>query len=250
MLIQSIKPGDRVEITLPQDKEDYNTYKSQVESILQDSRVIIMVPIYYGKLVKLKLGKGYDLLFFTNNGMVRFDATILKYVKQGDFYFMIVNLDSEGEKIQRREFFRFPCIMPMKFSVLGTAEKILETDSKDKEQTGKNASFHDAIIKDISGGGLKFVTNVKVEDKYLIRSILILDGEALVTIAKVLDSIYLPKLKLNYQYRCNFIGILPTEQDRIVQYIYNAQRKKLQVAPKKYMALDNFLDINEKISEA
>lgn len=219
MLFSNIKIGDRLEITLLQDRKSGRSYVSQVEDVIGGDEIVIHVPISYGQLVKLSMREWYSMLFFTEKGMIRFDAEITGYSKENEFHFMRVKLLSKGERIQRRDFFRFNCLLPLKFSI------IEESESEDEAE---NTDINDAIIKDIGGGGLRFVTNESIGDKGKIKCVMMLGDDCFVISGKVLHKQYFPKSNYKYQYRVQFVNILELEQERIIQYIFNEQRKMMQ----------------------
>ena len=217
MLFNTIKIGDRLEITILKDHKTNKSYVSQVEDVIDENEVMIHVPISYGQLVKLSTREEYSILFFTEKGMARFDAEITEYVKENEFNFMKVKLLTDGERIQRREFFRFNCLLPLKFDAL---EESINNNEKH--------ILHDGIIKDLGGGGVRFVSNESVIDKGRMRCVIMLDDECLVLIGKVLHKQHFPKSNYKYQYRIQFVGISQGDQEKIVQYIFNEQRKVMQ----------------------
>jgi len=214
----NIKIGDRLEITLLRDKMG-KSYVSQVEEVLGEDEVVVHVPISYGQLVKLSSREKYNMLFFTEKGMVEFDAEITEYTKESEFNFMHIKLLSEGRRIQRREFFRFTCLLPLKFAKI--------TDSYHDEQL-EQVVLYDGIIKDLGGGGIRFVSNESVDEKGRMKCVFMLGDECLVVIGKVLHKQFYPKSNYKYQYRIEFVGISLPEQEKIVQYIFNEQRKIIQ----------------------
>lgn len=219
MLIDNIKIGDRIEINLLRDNRLGKVYISQVEEILSENEVLIHVPISYGQLVKLSLREKYSMLFFTEKGMVRFDSEIISYTKENEFNFMQVRLISEGERIQRREFFRFSCLLPMKFAKI---------DGEIDENIITNKPIVDGIIKDLGGGGIRFVSNESIEEGKKIKSIIMLGDECLVVLGKVLHKQFFPKSNFKYQYRIEFFGMQEAEQEKVIQYIFNEQRKTMR----------------------
>ena len=213
LLFSNIKIGDRIEITAKD-----RVYISQVENILDEAHLLIHVPISYGQLIKLPIDFTYKFLFFTDNGMIRFESNILEYTKQDGFYLMRVKLILPGEKMQRRNFFRFACLLPFKFSVIGHTG----------DAAPDNAMF-DGIIKDIGGGGIRFVCNDPIEENTKIKCLIMLNEDYFIIIGKVLHKQYFPKSVYKYQCRAIFTGILPSEQERIVQFIFAEQRKSLHL---------------------
>ncbi len=217
MLLEHLKIGDRVEMTLLKDKSINKVFISQVEEIIDESHLILHTPITYGKLVKLPTDLGYSCLFLTGKCMLRYDTMILEYFKKDGFHLMRVQLTSDGEKIQRRDFFRFECLLPIKFALIN--------DDVEEEVA---PDMHEGIIKDVGGGGLRFVTNVEMPESGEIKCLIMLNSEYLLMVAKILSRQYFPKSSYKYQYRCIFIGVLPSEQEKIVRYIFNEQRKNLR----------------------
>lgn len=219
MLFGNIKIGDRLEITQLQERKLDRSYVSQVEDVISEDEIVIHVPISYGQLVKLSMNKKYSMLFFSEKGMIRFDAEITGYTKENGFHFMRAKMLSKGERIQRRDFFRFNCLLPLKFSI------IEESASEDEFE---NTDINDAIIKDIGGGGLRFVTNESIGENGKIKCIIMLGDDYFVISGKVLHKQYFPKSNYKYQYRVQFVNILEYEQERIIQYIFNEQRRMMQ----------------------
>ena len=121
MLSDNISIGDRIEISLENDQDKTNTYFSCVENTIQNDKVTIRVPINYGKELFLDKNVEYSMLFFTEKGMILFKAVVESYIKQDDFNLMIVRLLNKGEKVQRRKFFRYTCLLPLKFKCFATS---------------------------------------------------------------------------------------------------------------------------------
>lgn len=218
MLSESIKIGDRVEIQQARENDRPKKYLSQVENILAPDNMVLHVPISYGQLVELSKDNDYRFVFFTEKGIYRFSGTIEGSKEENGFALMVVKIFGEGEKQQRRDFFRLDCILPMKFSKM-------EKESMDAPE---NAEIYQGIVKDVSGGGLCFLSNDNLEEEDIVKLIIKLDDDILVAIGEVLHKHYFPKSNYKYQYRIGFIGIRPGEQEKIVQFIFDRQKRELR----------------------
>lgn len=216
MLFEQIKAGDRVEITSKNNKDAQKVYISQVEDVVDDMRLLLHVPVSYSRVVMLDRSQVYSFLYFTEKGMIRFDTSILDYEKRDGLELMHVNLISAGERMQRREFFRFTCLLPLQF---------VDIDDNNEDVT---VEMQKGIIKDLGGGGIRFVSNYSMEEKSTVRCIIPLDTSYMITVGKVLHKQYFPKSNFKYQYRVEFAGILPEEREKIVQYIFGEQRKVMK----------------------
>lgn len=217
MLYKNIGIGDRLEIKSKTEISD-KVYVSQVENIIDSNKITVYVPITYGQVLKLPIKKLYAFLFFTEKGIISFDGEIIEYNKVDGFNLMTVNLVSKGERVQRRGFFRFSSSLPFSFYVL------------DEEGNGgtKEDTICSGIIKDISGGGLRFISNEDIDEQTHIKCFIDLDKEVLITIGNIIQKSVFPKSNYKYQYRVSFVGILPEEQEKIVQFIFDEQRRVLQ----------------------
>jgi len=218
MLSDSIRIGDRVEIQQSKENDRPKKHISQVENILAADRFVLHVPISYGQLVELSKAYTYRFVFFTEKGISRFSGHIEDSKEEDGFALMIIKLAGEGEKLQRRDFFRLDCILPMKFSMM----------DKKSMDAPDDAEVFQGIVKDIGGGGLSFLSNESLEEDDIAKLIIKLDDDILVAIGEILHKQYFPKSNYKYQYRAGFIGIRPSEQEKIVQFIFERQKRDIR----------------------
>jgi len=213
MLIDQIQTGDRLEITRKKDRNLGRQYVSQVENVRKDKTVVAHVPISYGQLVPLNPNDVYSLVFLSEKGMLRFDGAVVETFDRDGFSLMRLRLLTGGERVQQREFFRFTCLLPLKFVPV---------------DEGNGLSVFEGIIKDIGGGGIRFVGNVEIAVGSKIKCYITLHDEQVICLGTILMQEHFPKSNYKYQYRLQFVGILKTEQEQIIQYIFNEQRKLIQ----------------------
>lgn len=210
MLHKHIKTGDKVEISLENADIGSKSHISQVEHMKDEKNVIIHAPLSFGQVVQLPQGKQYSFMFFTSKGMARFKGRTVKFFKDGAFYFLQIQLLDEGEKVHRRDFFRFSCLLPFQFSYL--------TDEEENPIT-------EGIIKDISGGGILFSCNTPMEVGRKIISYIRLNNDYLTIEGELLNREYFPKILHPYEYSVKFIDISPRDRENIIQFIFTQQRK-------------------------
>lgn len=205
MFIDGIKTGDRLEIT-----SAGKAYVSVVEAAGENGELTVHMPIEYGKLVKLQKNEEYSVLFFTEKGMLRFTAAVSDYEKADGFNFIKLNLLSEGERVQRRSFFRFNCVIPFTFTLDG------------------GGAPRDGVMKDICGGGIRFVTNYDIPKDKRVSCVAEINGETLCLAGEILHKQHFPKSVYAYQYRIEFTGMVQGDRDKIVQYVYDEQRREIK----------------------
>jgi len=222
--VHNIKVGDRLEMRFFVEGEASKIYVSQVYEY-ENNTVIIHTPISYGKHVNLPNSEKCSLLFFQDESMLSFSAAVVSSYIKDDLTLTKMVLTSDAEKIQRREFFRFECTLPIRFAVIQSSKPDSGLGPKEPATTAQN--LHEGIIKDLGGGGLRFVANAEVDNGDNLKCLLLLEREYIVVIGKVLQKHSFPKSPYKFQYRIIFVGILPEEKDKIVQYVFNQQRKLL-----------------------
>jgi len=227
-----IRPGDKVEISKPGD-ETRTFYRSQVLDMPKISSSVRMLSIYApsadGKPLSMQVGEQYAVYVHTRDYLTKFTCSFEGYLREEANYFVVIKILDEGIRLQRREFFRFTCMLAMKFSVMYTgdneAAKLLQNNGY---QTMANG-----IIRDIGGGGIRFITNDDLEDGSIIQSTIMLGHTAMLIKGKILDKQYMPKSSMQFQYRALFLDVSQSTQDEIVNFIFAEQRKqkKFKQAP-------------------
>ena len=210
-----IKTGSRIEIGLKgEENERRRKLATLVEAVLNSREVLILMPMSAGKMVKLPSNMQYEARFYTaTSNVFIYDVSIVEHLVIDGIYLTKLRLESEGEKIQLRDFYRINNAMEFTFSLV---KEQIEGDEEGHE-------LYKAVTKDMSGGGMSFVTDLEINEDEEIYANFVLDGEYVVVLGRVRgkqpvkDSIY------NYLYRCQFLAMPDAEQRKIVQYINNRQ---------------------------
>ena len=123
-----IRIGDKIDIRVLQEVEQaektdvtVKTYKSKVLDFCSNGNMEIAMPMEAGKLVLLQLGVRYELVFFSRESLYRTVGQVKERYKKDNIYMLEMELKSQPEKFQRREYFRYPCLLDFKYYEL-TAE--------------------------------------------------------------------------------------------------------------------------------
>lgn len=207
---EPLLPGLKLEIwkiNLSNNKKSKG-YISQIEECIDDKTLIIGAPIYGGKIVPLKLHNKYMIVIYGTNGIYKCNVVVKNSFKKGLIEMLEVEIVSPLEKIQRREFFRLECIIPFEFKTENGWEK--------------------GIIKDISGGGIRFIANSELKDQEDIIVKIPLDEKVITLTGKLLIKEASNTELYKYQYRVSFEEIKKSDQDAIIQYIFLQQRKQVR----------------------
>lgn len=166
MFSDIIKVGMNLELSQKTDSKEENTvegisYSSKIQDVFPNGDLEIDMPLYQNKLVLLHNGVRYDIAFYAqNNTTYTAVGEVVDRYKSGNRYLLRMELKTQPVKFQRREFFRFECMLDFSYHDMEIRDeeedlsKVLEqVKKKDSEQEWKNG-----VALDISGGGIRFIS--------------------------------------------------------------------------------------------
>lgn len=233
MIGKLISPGDKLEmksvvnVLLPDGTEGVKTYKTSVYDILADGKIQIVMPIDKQKLVLLPVDGEYDVCFFSNGGMYKANVRIVDRQKINNTYIVVAEMITNLHKYQRREYYRFNCIIDM--SVREMTEQEVSGFRNGMSALVEDAEMEKAVIVDISGGGLRFVS----QRPYQADGMLLMDFSLPVlgveknffVAAKVIYSEKIERREKEYENRVKFEFMRNSTREEIIKYIFDAERK-------------------------
>lgn len=233
MVENLISAGDKVEmksvepVILPDGTEGRKLYKSTVYDVLEDGSIEIMMPMEKTKLVLLPVEGEYEVCFFTNTGMYRGNVRIVDREKTENSYILITELITNLQKFQRREYFRFNCIIEMKTKEI--TENMAQSIEKKLGYLIPEIEMTRGVIVDLSGGGVRFVSRKAYsQDAVLFMKFTLEIGEherEFELAAKVISCTEIPNRKNEYEIRTKFVYLDNTTREDIIKYIFNEERK-------------------------
>jgi c-di-GMP-binding flagellar brake protein YcgR len=233
MIEKFIAPGDKVElksivnVVLPDGTKGVRTYKTSVHDVQADGRIEIVMPMEQTKLVLLPLGGEYDVCFFSEGGMFSSSVKIIDRQKINGIYVLVTEMTSSLHKFQRREYYRFNCIVEAEARQLDDLET--EMLKKGLLQVVSDREAVKGVIVDISGGGARFVSsNLFGEDSIVIMrfNLSIMDElKPFMLTARVIYSNEIENRPGEYENRVKFEYINSTTREEIIKYIFDEERK-------------------------
>lgn len=205
---------------------------SQLEAVEDDGGLIMQMPVYKGKIILLSLGSRYELMFYTKKGLYRGVCQVVDRYKEDNLFMVRVVLKSGLNKFQRREYFRLECILGMQAYELDR-EEALTLDGEELETLLQDPDIleteMDAIIVDISGGGIRFITDKKSEegDCLAVRTRLQnenIDKQLLVAVS-IVSCRKMASGMERYETRAEFLHLGTKLRETIIKYIFDEDRK-------------------------
>ena len=237
-----VRPGDKIEIRILQQVEQGKkigemppAYYSKVENVQENGMMEVLVPTREGKVSSPPGGVRLEVVFHTKSGMYRCVAHIKnRYIKE-NLYLMLVEPKTPLEKFQRREFYRFECVMDMEYMMITEEEAEIEKVAELKEHHRLNYPEDlpkEAIAVDISGGGIRFVGYEPGNPGDYLMIAIRLENESmdyfLEIVGKVLICQKIESREEKYEYRVNFLMKNQKEREMIIKYIFEQERKSRQ----------------------
>lgn len=232
MLSSIVVDGDKVELQsmdhiYSQDGKKSKVYTSRVFTVLSDDRLEIMMPMEKSKLILLPIDGEYDLCFYTTQGLFQCYARVYDRYKSNNVYVLALELTSNLRKHQRREYYRFSCVIDMRMRELKKEE--VETLESPRPIIVPGLPLRRALICDISGGGMRVITDLNFEEEshvYCAFS-LAMDGKVkdYEMAGRVLKSSELPNRPGEYELRIQYVNLDMDTREEIIKYIFEEERR-------------------------
>jgi c-di-GMP-binding flagellar brake protein YcgR len=240
--IDMIEPGMKVDIypILRADEEENvkyrdKVYKSQVLDIDKNGNYIVSMPTDGGKMYLLPLDVRYYFVFYARKCLYRAEAVAVNRYKTENCYMVEIELKTAPEKYQRREYYRYPCLIDITYFHIteeevekGTGEQLFVKLGKDgnldeRERAGR--------ILDMSGGGLKIRSYEKLDTGQNLLLWIFLKSEALDReyhiLGKVIDCVRTEDANADMKFETRIQFQLDSEgtREEIIRYIFEEERK-------------------------
>ena len=201
-------------------------FSSKICDIMPKNVLQISMPIYEGKIVPLNVNDKYSACFYTDKGLLQTNVIISSRYRSGNLFFLEITLLGNLEKVQRREFYRYKCIMNGKMRIVSDEEydNPATYDLSDKELV-----WSDLKIIDISGGGLKIVSKMDIERNEIVMvdfKITILDVvHSFNLMARILSNNAIAGHSGLYEQRLEFLKMDQENRDIIIKFIFESERQ-------------------------
>jgi c-di-GMP-binding flagellar brake protein YcgR len=239
-LYDSLRVGDVINIEVNHPTKDRPSYRSRIEDKyepkqeeeisgrrerLKLNQLLVPVPTTIGAISTILEGRSYQLVVLKGTAKLIFKAKIAEKVKSGTSLYFIFETIDDGLRVQSRNFFRADVMMPVEFSVFKSTpnvEKLEEANEKPEELEADTVVLK-GTSRDISGGGMQFTAVENIEDGKYITISVPLEKEKLVLTAQIIRCEKLEQLK--YLYRTKFVWLTNQQQDKIIRFVLDIQRK-------------------------
>ncbi|WAM32121.1 flagellar brake protein [Caldicellulosiruptor naganoensis] len=217
------KEGDKIQIV----KIDRRTweekdvqYVSKIADI-KDEYFYIFTPIREGIYATFYIDEIVRIYKVMPDGVWMFDGVIEDRFREPE-YMIKVRQISDIWKIQRRMFFRLPINLDIFVKLLDSQEGEVNGGLQNGFSEGKIVK---ALTKDISGGGVCFLTQEEFNIHDIILTKIPIENEELVLKAQILRKERIEHHIYRFMYGSKFIEAKQNEIDKIVRFIFKEQQR-------------------------
>ena len=213
-IFATIERGAMAQIFRNYGEPDEMMYLSKLVS-KKELRAIFVTPTAKGEPVPFSMTIDYTFhLFSPDNQIIGVNGQFLKSAKTGELNVVAFDLESEMNRVQRRNFSRVHTHIEIKF----------------KRQTLRGSAVYKGLILDIGGGGMRMIADDVIEPEETLRFNLPLEGidNNMVLVGKILRRSDLKgDTEYKYGYRIVFVDIADADQEKVVRYVFERQREFL-----------------------
>ena len=232
MLADYIAPGIRVELKatgkvwMDNDARTKQIYMSKLMDITSEDRIEVLMPSDKGRLVLLPVDGEYSICFYGAKGLYQCFSKIVDRYRSDNIYILVLDLTSDLQKLQRREYYRFSCALELRTRPL-TQDEQTAYDKNHNYRITPGDNLQKGVVVDISGGGLRFVSNFQYEEGSTVYCSYKLPGsnkeyEMLCSVLKVSEIESRPGL---FEHRIQYITIDENSREDIIHFIFEEERK-------------------------
>lgn len=228
-----LKPGERVDLEMipvtdgAESEEEKKYYITKIYDIPDDDHVDVLMPMEKTKLLLLEVDAEFQAFFYSSKGLYSCEARVAERYREEQFVAASLELTSPLKKQQRREYYRYSC-------VIGMNTRLLTDEEAERFAATMSCGFFDppedkSVIVDISGGGIRFVTQAAYEKgKQVFCRFFLADGEQqkiYSCVVRILNSQPVGNHTKNVEYRGEFRYLDDKERESIIHYIFEEERR-------------------------
>lgn len=221
---------EKIETRLSVDPDKhFPIYVSQVLDESQNGGLLAAMPIQEGKVVPFAVGQKFRATFYAKSGLFRCEVEVTARYKKDTLFLMELTQNTIFKKIQRREYFRLECNMPMEYRLISDTEKKLLESGTEYEEGDMNPEWKKGVMLDLSGGGIRFVSAFQEKKDAFMQVRFEMpvgeEDEIFCLYATLLRSERNPNNTSIYDQRVMFWRLDYTLREKIIRSIFEIQRK-------------------------
>ena len=237
MVSKILSVGDKVELTKVQSAQSdasikKKVYVSQIYEVVDETKVKVGMPIENGHIVAISPNTRLDACFYTAKGLYHGRVVVVERMREHNIYVMVIELQYELKKFQRRQYYRLNCTMDVLHRLMEEQEQddFINKGIVPEEENIKG--FSAGVALDFSGGGIRFISQERYTkgDLLVIRLKISYDVEYKIysVVGRVISSAPSKNGRSNIENRVEFVDLNSKVREEIIKYIFQEERKQRQ----------------------
>lgn len=203
-------------------------YSARILRINDDDTIDFSIPEFLGEKVELIRNTRYSFLFISDQAMKTAHGVFIQRIRVDNVPMAKVKLVSAINKIQRRDYYRVGCRIDLDFQIVRLPATTFQMPDYMNAVTSRldEDSWKSGLIVDISGGGMRFVSEYAIMDLPFLAAKFKLKVNGVIKdidiCGKVLSRNPIPR-SLFCTYRVKFEPEHSIVQNDILAYVYSLQ---------------------------
>ncbi len=212
-MIDYVKLGDKIELVTELDALGRQEHYYSCVQGREDNVLTISAPMTKGRIEPLELHRTYGMCVYTSNGLYRCEVELISRENRDNLFLLNIKIKGSLQKYQRREYYRMDCVLQFHF------------------KDANSDTWYNAVILDISGGGIRFFTRERLKEQDEIINHIILEFNdkkyELYLNGKIIGAERNSESgDVNYEIRESFDNISEDDRELIIKYIFDAERRR------------------------
>ena len=200
-------------------------YGKSIIREVNDDNLAIDIPMKKKEQVVLQEGVTYSFRAVLDDGLYYFAGEVLGTKSSGHVMLYIISRPQQVQRRQRRNYFRVPCVLNARYI------EISGDGSQPASEEWLQAET--ALVTNLSGGGLMFVTGRELPVGtvlFLRLSLQSKDENKEVLVKGKILRVHPLKMgrALRYRYGVQFFDLTEKDRDEIIRYIFTILRERLR----------------------
>ena len=232
MLSKYVFAGDKVDLQAvdrlaSEGSEIKKVYTTKVYDVITDDRLEVVMPMEKTKLILLPIDGEYDLCFYTSLGLYQCFARIIDRYKSNNVYVLVFELTSNLRKHQRRDYYRFSCVLDMKTRELKSEE--VQAVEANQVLLVPGLPLRRSLIVDISGGGIRFISDHAYEEGSMVYCTYQLVNEGVAkdyeVVGRVLSVREVANRPGEFEHIVQYVNLDNDTREEIIKFIFEEERR-------------------------
>ncbi|NJD02276.1 MAG: flagellar brake protein [Ruminiclostridium sp.] len=223
MKVSDLEIGTKLELEIYDRNEQAQglSLVSEFEWLVDPTTLMIAAPIFERVIYPLRIGTLINIYYIRKAAqeyeLYTFKANVLKREMNENMALLRIGVISEIERIQRRQYFRLGCSIPVKFRAMESMNDTADI----------NTQFKTTIANNLSGGGICLLLEEKLDVGKLLECEIATDGKKGIRFFGKVKRYEKNVLhgKFKYEIGIAFININNNDREKVVKFIFEEQRK-------------------------